>query len=318
MAAEKKNRHSERSHQRGKKIEFSKDIVLSRNQLIITLLQETGITPNELVHLRAEDVDVRSSSLIIRPEFTKNKIQRTVPLSLVLARTLKQRTTTGYLFATPQGNLCTRMVRKIVASHAQTTGNNVTARDLRKNYIRTAAQTTPVATIKEQAGLQRLDDKKILREEEFQKIRAYATTLQEKLFLDIFYETGCTLKELTTIRVKDIEFTTASLTLRERRMPLSRQLQHELRAYLSQEERLPDAFLFSTRQSATISEKRVYQIIRRLSDQAGILGHSRMIRNGFVSRALARTRSIPQVAEETGIKHLEKFHHYGLLGGGYD
>lgn len=318
MAAEKKYRHSESYAKAGRKTRFFIQERLKRDQLIVTLLQATGITPNELVHIRAEDVDLHTSSLIVRAESTKNRTQRTIPLSRALTQDLKQQATTGHIFPTAQGNLGTRMVRKIIEKYFHEQGAKATARDLRKNYIRTAAQTTPLPEVKQHAGLQRLDEKRVLTKDEFNRIRSCATTTKEKLFLDIPYETGCTLSELTAIKVKDIEFTASFLILGQRHVPLSPRLLQEIRHYLSREQRSPDAFLFSTRQSATISEKRVYQIIREISCKACIAACPRVLRNSHISRAFASRRPLQDIAEETGIKHLEKFHLYGLLGGDHD
>jgi site-specific recombinase XerD len=175
--------------------------------------------------------------------------------------------------------------------------------------------------VKQRAGLQRLDKKKVITKDEFDRIRTCATTTKEKLFLDIPYETGCTLNELTGIKVKDIEFTTSSLTIGQRKISLSRRLQQEIQYYLSEEQSSQlssDTFLFSTRQSTTISEKRVYQITRELSGKAGLSSCPRLLRNSHVSHAIQSGRPLQDIAAKTGIKHLEKFNLYGLLRGDHD
>ena len=89
--------------------------------------------------------------------------------------------------------------------------------------------------------------------------------IRDKLSLRILYETGCTLRELVNIKVKDISGNKIKIVdpeTKEVRYPqISSKLNKDIKLYIKGN--ALKGHLIATRQSSKISEKRIRQIIQQ-------------------------------------------------------
>ncbi|MFH1915759.1 MAG: tyrosine-type recombinase/integrase [Nanoarchaeota archaeon] len=312
MAAEKKSLDSDSFAGKTGPEDFS--VRGARDKLIVKLILETGMTPNELVHVRTEDIDAASLSLTIRVEHTKNKATRVIPLSSELAHALK-RPRPGFVFSSGKSPMLrTRSVRKVLERYSKITGKKVTSVDLRRKHVRDSlAKGRALSDIKRSVGLKRLDRKQHLSDGDFRRLEAAAQG-KERLLVSIPYETGASLKELVRIKASDARGAILSLGTRKVCLPTHlRELLHRFTSVATH-----DKYLFSSRQGGRISEKRAYQIITDISRRAGIsLAGPRVLRNSCIARELSSGKDVRMVAEELGIRNV-RFHLYGMMGGGND
>ena len=89
---------------------------------------------------------------------------------------------------------------------------------------------------------------------------------RDKLMIRILYESGCTLIELTNIKVKDINGNKIKIFNPENREIrfsfISSKLSKDLRLYILGNNLKKNSNIIATRQSSSISEKRIRQIIQ--------------------------------------------------------
>ncbi len=94
-----------------------------------------------------------------------------------------------------------------------------------------------------------------------------SATARERLILRMLYETGCTVGELVALRVGDVKLSRGILHVARRRLPLSAHLSALIRQGTPRGRR-SSAPLFSSRESATITPRRVEQILASLGRRA--------------------------------------------------
>ncbi|MBN2457625.1 site-specific integrase [Candidatus Woesearchaeota archaeon] len=327
MAAKKKDKHSGSYVKPQEKAGFFtaeallKGIKNQRNRLIIRLLSSSGCRTNELVNIRLDDIDAEAGMLTIRAENTKSKTKRSIPLQKKLAAELKRSSCAGsaYVFSSSSGRkLSTRSIRKILAKHSETAGSKITTADLRKEFIRKEVRKgKTIEEIKNIAGLKRLDRKEHITPEEFKVIIRQAKDKRDHLILRILFETGCTLKELLAIRRKDARPDMYSLVIKgvkKRSVHISKGLCREIKSYVLRTGLSQKDFLLSSRQSMSISDRRVFQIIKHYSKKAGVkTAGPRILRHSCIASSIANGRSVDEISMQTGIAHLGRFHLYGTL-----
>ena len=128
------------------------------------------------------------------------------------------------------------------------------------------------------------------------------------------------MQELTNVKVSDIEFTKNSITIRakntknneQRNSRISPKLSLQLKEFVGKRKLSQNDFLFSTRQSPQMSDKRVFQLIRGYAAKVGITGVSpQIIRNSHIAHGLAEGKLPAEIEAQTGVKHLG-IHHFGL------
>lgn len=94
---------------------------------------------------------------------------------------------------------------------------------------------------------------------------------RDKLMIRVLYESGCSLVELTNIKVKDILGNRIKIinpeTKEIRFSCISGKLAKDLRLYVLGNNFKKDAYLISTRQSSRISEKRIRQLIHEYTQK---------------------------------------------------
>ena len=89
------NKHSENYANVEKKVDFKlvrtiiNTIKDSRDKLIFEIFVYSGINPSELVELKYTDFDFENSTIKIRKETTKNKIERTIKIPNELMEDVK-------------------------------------------------------------------------------------------------------------------------------------------------------------------------------------------------------------------------------------
>ncbi len=134
----------------------------ARDELIITLLYETGCTVNELAHIRNSHFDLENNTLRITKEHARNQSGRQVYISDNLARRVKSfrrnRADSEYLFYTRQGkSITTKRIRQIVQDACKKAGINYSGPQvLRYTHIFHAyMKNIPLDAIQKQVGLKR-------------------------------------------------------------------------------------------------------------------------------------------------------------------
>lgn len=326
MAAKKNKEHSDSYAKNSEKNNFLIDYSLfntikdERDQLILRLFGETGCTSNELVNIKFEDINFNNDEITIKSENTKNKTQRSIPISQKLSGDLRSFCTVKktYIFSSKKSpKLRTRSIRKIFEKYSNIFGAKITTSDLRKLFIQNSiSNNEPIENIKKKVGIKRLDKKEFLTKNEFDKIKKFVENKRDELILDIIFETGCTLKESVNIKINDIEFTKNLLTIKANRTKricnISKKLSLQIKKFIL--ENKSSNFLFSTRQSKTISDKRIFQIIKEYSKKANLIVNPKILRYTHIAYLLSIGKNLEEISRQTGIKNLQKFHLYGNLG----
>lgn len=126
--------------------------------------------------------------------------------------------------------------------------------------------------------------------------------LRDKVILGILYSTGSTEKELVSLKCSDIDLRRKLISFRSRKSSISPELGNLIRTYLLQQ-KIKKGYIFRTRQSNTLSEKRIQQIIAELS--LAHLKHKivpKTIRYSHIAHALLRNVSVFSICEQTGLK----------------
>ncbi len=133
-----------------------------RDELIISILYETGCTVNELAHIRNSHFDLESNRLKITREHARNQSSRLVYISEGLARKVrefcKNRPDQEYLFYTRQGkSITTKRIRQIVQNSCrQAKIRDAGPQVLRYTHIFHAyMKNIPLDAIQKQVGLKR-------------------------------------------------------------------------------------------------------------------------------------------------------------------
>ena len=130
------------------------------------------------------------------------------------------------------------------------------------------------------------------------------------------------MKELVNIKIENIEFrknfikilAASTKNKQQRAAAISRKLSLQLNEFAKENKLSEKDNLFSTRQAKTISDKRVFQIIKKYSSQAGFENVGpQTLRYSHIAHSFAVGKSIQEIESQTGIKNLNKFHLYGTL-----
>ena len=127
------------------------------------------------------------------------------------------------------------------------------------------------------------------------------------------FETGCTVNELTTIRVRDILFEKrkirfiASNTRNKeyKESIISESLIKEIKEYLDEKNILDKktAYLFETRPNKRITTRRIRQIVENIGEKTGIKNLlPQTIRYSHLVFAMKNAISLASIESQTGIK----------------
>ena len=285
-----------------------------RDRLLIKLMLKTGCTVSELVCIRVEDVSADSVSLAGKSRRRKRKVELSSGFAEELDRYIKskrsEKTSSTYLFSSRQSKkLNPRRVQQIVKDSL-----GISPGDLRKIWLAEASKKNSQEELERISGLKRLQKKRYLSKKEIEKVRRKISEKSHLLIFDVLLETGCTVSELVNLQAEDIsgsEITIGRISrLPERTVGVSENLSSRLKGHISYKAKKD--FLFSTRQSPQITDKRVFQILKRYGGSAGIDLNPRLIRNTRVAWMKSIGRSDDEICRELGISHLG-MHSYGIL-----
>jgi len=103
-----------------------------------------------------------------------------------------------------------------------------------------------------------------------------AENKRDQLIMKIFFATFCRSNELRQIRISDINFSRGNIkfraettkTKKPRIAVIPKELVEDIKSFIGKNKE--DRYLFETRQSELISNKRIQQIIRKYADDIGI------------------------------------------------
>ncbi|MBN2142517.1 site-specific integrase [Candidatus Woesearchaeota archaeon] len=324
--APKRNQHSE-SYAKNK--ESQETSILSRlnksieknirDQLIIKLILETGCKAHELTEIKAKDIEFTTDSISIGSGAKKRKTTISKELGNQLRHLANRQE--EYLFGSRQSKkLTARRIMQLVKHQSKAIlGEELSTRDAisiqRGRAFSKAKGAEEAKAIKKETGLKSLRTREILTIEQEKGVRKKIKDKLHQVMFDILLETGCLLSELVSIKsqdvdVKDRQITFSKIKFSKRISKISQGLSLRLKDMV--ESLSQDEFLFSTRQSPRMSEKRAFQIIRGYARKAGIQGVGpQTIRNTMVARAMEQGISASEIQRQTGIKHLD-MHHYGV------
>ncbi|MGV8162198.1 MAG: tyrosine-type recombinase/integrase [Candidatus Nanoarchaeia archaeon] len=202
-------------------------------------------------------------------------------------------------------HLSARRIQQIVTFYStKYLGKKLLPKDIRKLSIEHEQNSTRnFQKTKKFSGIKTLRVKRILTDEQIRKIKQKIKNKNHELIIRILTETGCTLSELTNIKPKDVIFT--DLKIGTRKIPISKELKKEIEGKKSE-------YVFLSRQSLKISEKRVFQIVKKYAELAGLQNVSpQTFRNTYVLQKLRKEDSEHKTKQLTGIKNLN-LSHYGV------
>jgi len=250
-----------------KKRQIKRNSLDSNTWLIINLIKETGCNPSELVRLTGNEV--KKGVLVIPGKLTKNGVERSVRLSKRLLGRI--RLSKALLISGREGAYSTRRVQQILKEHG------LTARELRKEYLRKNPKDSGLIHIKERP----------------EQVRVPRVKGRDGLILAVFEETGCKTGELCSLRVSDIG---TEIKFPGRKIPVSSALQRALGR--ESKNRSSKEFLFTSRKGS-LSSRRVQQILKIHDLTPGKL------RKSFAVRMSGR-RDITRIM---GVKKVTAFTH---------
>lgn len=286
---------------------LSRKIASPRDRIIFTLFLETGCTTDEIVALKAADFEPATCSLQVGAGAEKRRAKLPLELSLLINSFADRES--EYLLATRQSSRPTnRRVMQIVAEQSLAlAGQKLRPTDLRKlaigNYL---SRSRSPAKAREFAGLTRMRQREFLVEEQIESIRAGIGNEQHSAIFSIISETGCAASDVSALKPQDIDSDAGRITFRhegtrkEFIAVISRKLSLQIKSYLEKKPMPAGDYLFSTRQSARISGKRVYQIVRKCAQANGFPRVSpRMLRNSL-SETMRKLGKVPRGGARPG------------------
>ena len=134
----------------------------NRDDLILSMLYETGCTVNELVNIKNSHFNFEKNILSIRGKHARNKEHRNVFISSVLIKKIKEfqksNTISDYLLFTRQsGSMTTKRICQLVKKYCKLAGlTEFTPQILRYTHIVYAYEKNiPLDSIRKQVGLKR-------------------------------------------------------------------------------------------------------------------------------------------------------------------
>jgi len=276
--------NKEQLRQRALVRRLARKIDNSRDQIIFSLLLETGCSPDELVQIKPSDFEFTTCSIHLGAGNDKRRAR--IPLELSLQINSFMNKTGEYLLESRQsGQVTSRRIIQVVEEK--------TREWFKESW--TVGQVRALAARrgeKAKAPAAKRAKKKTISETELAQLRAKISDEQHRIMLDVLSETGCRTEELVTIRAADAE-------------NLSRSLANDVKAYLAKHRIAPETYLFSTRQSDHPSEKRVFQILQGYAKESGVKSASpQLFRNTAIARALMSGAARKEIETKFGVKNV--------------
>ena len=149
-----------------------------------------------------------------------------------------------------------------------------------------------------------------LSQEEWERLKETPSDERGKLLLLVLYETGCTVKELVSIRKQDLGDSTIAISEEcarnheQRTVHVSQGLLARLRSYaadLAAEHETE--YVFSTRQSPVMTTKRVRQLVQSYCRKAGLgKENPQVLRYTHIVHAYQKNIPFELIQRQVGLK----------------
>jgi len=272
-----------------------------RDELLIRILSEVGCTVSELVNIKVEDI--KTNSMFVGEQ------RRKVEISTLLYEKIRKYIHTNsseFLFSSRQSKkLNVRRVQQIIKKHL-----GIKPGILRHERIIDLAKEKGIEKTKSITGLKGLKSKSFLKNNEIQILKNSIKDDRHSIYFSVLLETGCTISELVNIKVEDIKTSAILIGVPKRNVSVSDELISRIKKLIS-EERVEE-YIFKSRQSGQISDKRVFQILQNYGKTNSIELNPQILRNTKIAVMLQSGIDKATIERELGIKRLE-FGSYGLL-----
>lgn len=142
---------------------------------------------------------------------------------------------------------------------------------------------------------------RFISEEEFLKLNSAIKSERDRLIFGILYETGCYVKELVNIKIKDIDFKKGSIHFQKKTSRISKKLCNSLKFFTKEKKE----FIFATSQSKRMTAKRARQLVQKYTkDIIGEKLNPKSIRYGYFADSLSKNISLNEIQTQTGAGHL--------------
>lgn len=154
---------------------------------------------------------------------------------------------------------------------------------------------------------------------ELDEIRGFLSSIdnaRDKLLIRILYETGCSLIELTNIKIEDIAGNKIKIK-EDKKIRFSRisgKLSKDIKMFVEGNKLKKDSYLISTRQSNQISEKRIRQLIQKYTKKYRQKINPQMFRYYHIAHAYQNGVFIENISNQLGITKYRIFQVLNELG----
>ena len=147
-----------------------------------------------------------------------------------------------------------------------------------------------------------------LQIDDFLKILKGLESTRDKLLLQTLFETGCSIKEVCTLKIGEIQlpqsiFQNNLITFHDpqRKSVISSTLAQDLHAYILLRKRNPTQYLYAQQPHKPFSVKRIEQIVTKISTEAHITFSPQDIRYLHIRHAATKGLTPDSIAAHTGL-----------------
>ena len=138
-------------------------------------------------------------------------------------------------------------------------------------------------------------------EKELNRLNSGISSERDRLLFEILYETGCYVKELVSIKIKDVDFRKGSIKFNEKNSKISAGLCGKLKSFAKNK----SGFIFATSQSDKMTSKRARQLIHKYTkDILGEKLNPKSIRYGHFMDAFSKNVPLEDIQKQTGAGNL--------------
>jgi len=143
---------------------------------------------------------------------------------------------------------------------------------------------------------------------QWSKLKNLEKNSRDDLILTVLYEAGCTVNELVHIKMIDFNFSVNTLRIgkksarnsSERMVYISGSLISKIELFRKENPESP--FLLYTRQSKSMTTKRIRQIIQKMFSSIGIEGGPQTIRYTHIVHAYKKKIPLDAIQRQVGLK----------------
>jgi site-specific recombinase XerD len=288
-----------------------------RDELILEILFNTGITASELVNIKVQDISFSKNNIKIQDKKTRTLLLNDNLVNLLKDYIQKNKLISNdFLFKTRQSPYITvRRLEQILSNY------KLTPQEIRKHYLEKALKSgQDRLAIKKQLGIDNLPKKKYVSKEIINQVRSKVKSIQHSLILELLWQTGITVNELVNLKKSDFSFGQNILIIRPeitksklpRAIMISQELSSKIQSFTKSFSLR--SFIFSSQKSSQISALRVRQILAYYSELASLdeAITPQLLRNSHIVFAHSSGESLSSISERLGIKQLNT-NSYGSL-----